>query len=94
MKNFYNLPSYLLPVFLHRSQNVINSKSQLSNDTNMTLEHLVHHSANQIIESWFPVVSFIFDFRKLNVSIIISLEMQPPVQKEIQKKYTTNREYA
>lgn len=26
---------------------------------NMTLEHLAHRSVNQIIESWFPVVSLI-----------------------------------
>jgi len=50
---------------------------------NMTLEHLAHQSANQIIESWFSVVSLIFDSRKLNISIIISLEMEAHVQKEI-----------
>ena len=61
---------------------------------NVTLEHLAHRSANQIIESWFPVVSLIIDFRKLNVSIIISLEMQAPVLNDIHNKYTTNREYA
>jgi hypothetical protein len=42
---------------------------------NMTLEHVAHRGANQLIESWFPVVSLTFDDTKLNVSIIISLEM-------------------